>query len=148
LFASSIAGGGKLIVTNSGPDIINGTTFTLFSGPATGFQSISLPAKDPSGTKTYTWVTNIAVNGSITLQSGGATAPTGPPIAVSYSSAGGGTLTMAWPSANIGWIMYSNSVGLLNTNLWFPIAGSSTTNRITAPVDASKGNVFFRLRSP
>jgi autotransporter-associated beta strand protein len=148
LFAPSITGGGKLIVTNTGPDINNGTTFTLFSGPVSGFQSITLPVKDPTGTKTYTWLTNIAVNGTITLQSGGAANPAGPPITVSYSSAGGGTLSFAWPSANIGWIMYSNSVGLLNTNAWFAIAGTGSTNQFTTKVDTIKANVFFRLKSP
>ena len=61
---------------------------------------------------------------------------------------GGGQLTFAWPYDHTGWLLHSNSVGLLDTNMWFPIAGSGATNQITTTIDSSKTNVFFRLKYP
>ena len=45
-------------------------------------------------------------------------------------------------------MMCSNSVGLTDTNMWFPIAGSGATNQITTTLDSSRTNVFFRLQVP
>jgi autotransporter-associated beta strand protein len=146
--AGAISASGTLLVTNIGPDLYNGSTFVLFNKAVSGFSSVSLPPTDPTSTKTYTWLNNIAANGSITLLSGGSTNPVPPTFTASYSGGVGGTLSMAWPYTNLGWTMYSNSVGLPETNMWFPIAGSGATNQISTTVDSNEPNVFFRLRLP
>ncbi len=142
------AGGGTLIVTNIGPDIANGTVFTLFN-KAANFSpaAITLPATDPSGTKSYNWINNITVDGTITLVSGGFS--TNPPaINNSFSTAGGGTLTLSWPTTNIGWLLLSNSVALTSTDQWFLVGGSQSTNLMNMTVDPTKTNVFYRLKLP
>jgi autotransporter-associated beta strand protein len=55
--------GATLSVNNSGPALTNGNSFKLFSKPAVGFTSISLPALDSS----LMWQTNLAVDGSIAV---------------------------------------------------------------------------------
>ncbi len=54
-------------------------------------------------------------------------------------------LTFSWPADHTGWQLQSNSVGLLATNAWFPVSGSTSTNQITITPDASQSNVFYRL---
>lgn len=147
LVASSITAGGALIVTNIGPDLVNGTTFQLFSTGAPGFTSVVLPPTDPTGTKNYTWNNNIAASGSITLVSGGTTGVNNNPTNIT-TSVSGGNITLSWPSSHIGWQLWSNSASLTDTSKWFLITGSDLTNQIESPVDMSKTNVFFRLQLP
>ncbi|GEM_PF-832036 len=147
LVATTIVGGGTLIVTNVGPDIANGTTFQLFSSGVSGFTSVVLPTSDPLNTKTYTWENNIAANGSITLVSGGSTGVDTTPTEIT-TTVGGGVLTLTWPTSHIGWQLWSNSVSLTDTGSWFLVSGSEQTNRIDSAIDPSKTNVFFRLLLP
>ena len=144
----AITASGTLLVTNVGPDLYNGSTYVLFNKAVSGFSSVTLPPKNPSGTVTYAWLNNLAANGSITLQSGGSTNPVPPKFTASYSGGVGGTLTMSWPYDYLGWTMRSNSVGLLETNMWFPIAGSGATNQVITTIDSNEPNVFFRLQLP
>jgi autotransporter-associated beta strand protein len=62
-------------------------------------------------------------------------------------SAGGGNLTLSWPSNYVGWILQSQtnlrSVGL-KTN-WFDLADTHTNNSYTFPIDKADPTVFFRL---
>lgn len=60
----------------------------------------------------------------------------------------GGQLTLTWPNAYTGWTLQSNSIGLLASNSWITVSGSTTTNQLPMTVDNSKTNVFFRLQSP
>jgi autotransporter-associated beta strand protein len=143
----TITAPGALVVTNVGPDIYNGSTFKLFSQGIT-FGSVQLPAKDPTGTKNYVWdQSNLPVNGTITLTSGGAN-PVNPNPTNIIFSVSGSALTLSWPEDHIGWQLWSNSVGLLNTDMWFQIAGSAATNQMIFTLDPTKSNVFFRLMLP
>lgn len=141
--------GGALVVTNIGPDILNGSTFKLFnqaiSGGVGAFSSVTLPATDPSGNKPYTWdTTGLSANGTIKLVSGGLnTTPTSITTSVS-----GSTLSLSWPADHTGWSLLSNSVGITATNMWFLVPGSQLTNQEFLNADPTKTNVFFRMSLP
>jgi len=57
-------------------------------------------------------------------------------------------MTLSWPLDHTGWLLQSNSVGLLATNAWFPVAGSTATNLITVTPDTTQTNVFYRMQLP
>lgn len=65
--AASITAAGTLTVTNLGADLQNGDKFQLFNAAVTGFASVGLPASNASGTTTYQWRNDLAVNGSIVV---------------------------------------------------------------------------------
>jgi autotransporter-associated beta strand protein len=135
--------GSTLVVTNIGPNLINGTKFQLFNKAVggAGFTLVTLPAPG-----TYTWANNIASDGSITLTGGGISTNT--PVITNSFSVVNGTLTLNWPSTNIGWRLMSNSVSLIDTSMWFQVVGAENTNKEIMTVDPSKTNVFFRLQLP
>jgi autotransporter-associated beta strand protein len=132
--SGTITASGTLVVTNVGPQLINGTTFVLFNKGVTGFTSVTLPSS-------YAWIDNLASNGTITLQSGGLT---NRPTMTSVFSAG--TLTLNWPTSYIGYLLQSNSVSLIDTGAWYTVPGSISVNQMIMSVDNTKTNVFFRLR--
>ena len=141
LVAPTINAAGTLTVNNIGPTLYNGSTFTLFSVPVSGFSPVSLP----SG---YTWKDNLSSSGSITVTGGGLTNPVPPVVTTTYSGGTGGTLTMTWPYENLGWAMYTNSVGL-NTGAsnWHVFQTSGSTNQISVTAEAGK-NVYYMMRLP
>jgi hypothetical protein len=62
----------------------------------------------------------------------------------------GGALNLAWPADHTGWRLQAQTNALtvgLNTN-WFEVAGATTTNAISLPMDANFGSVFYRLIYP
>jgi autotransporter-associated beta strand protein len=137
--AGTITASGTLLVTNAGTGLYNYTKFQLFNKGVSGF-AVTLPAG-------YTWQNDLALDGSITVLAGGIVNPT--PVSVSATRlSGGGAVTLTWPYDHTGWLMYSNSVGLLDTNMWFVIDGSGATNQITTTIDSNQPNVFFRLKYP
>jgi len=131
-----------LVVTNSGPILTNGVTYTLFNHGVSGFASLTLPAG-------YVWQTNLATSGSITLVSGG-NPPANPvnpnPTNIVYSVSSG-NLTLSWPADHTGWTLQSQtnalSVGL--TSIWYDVAASTTTNQVIVPLNPTNGSVFYRL---
>jgi autotransporter-associated beta strand protein len=134
-----------LVVTNAGPGLTNGVSFTLFSKPVSGFASVTLPATDPTGTTNYVWQNNLAVNGSITLTNGGLVIPTAPPpIKFSLS---GTTLTLSWPSAYLGYILQAqtNSVKVGLSNNWVNVSGSGSGTSVNITINPANGTVFYRL---
>ena len=146
--SGTITATGALVVTNIGPDLYNHTTFKLFSKPVSGFASITLPTSDPSNTKTYSWTTNLAVDGSITLESGGTINPNPTNIVFGVTN---GTLTLSWPVDHTGWRLQAETNALsagLNGNTWADVAGSTNVNSLAIPVDANNGTVFYRLILP
>jgi len=67
-----------------------------------------------------------------------------PEIALSVN---GNQLTLDWPTNYAGWLLESNSIGLANTN-WFPVPGSTNTNRAQITIQPGQSNVFYRLLLP
>lgn len=60
----------------------------------------------------------------------------------------GSDLILNWPSIYQGWMLQSNSVGLLDSHAWVTVLDSTVTNQISVTVDHTKSNVFFRLLAP
>jgi hypothetical protein len=59
----------------------------------------------------------------------------------------GNKLTLSWPDDHIGWRLQVQTNSLaqgLSTN-WYDIAGSTSTNQMAIPMDATDGSVFYRL---
>ena len=141
----TLTGGGALVVTNIGPNIANGSSFKLFSKPVTGFSSTTLP----TGGGSYVWNNNLAVDGSITLVSGGLnTTPTN-----IVASVAGGTLTLSWAADHTGWNLQVQTNTLttgLQTNsaLWFNVANANLTNLINISINPVNGAVFYRMIYP
>ncbi|HEY1719301.1 MAG TPA: autotransporter-associated beta strand repeat-containing protein [Verrucomicrobiae bacterium] len=143
----TITATGTLVVTNVGPDIINGSTFKLFSQGVTGFSSVTLPATDPTHTKTYVWANSLGASGTIQLTGGGAASAVNTTPTNIVASVSGNTLTLSWPADHTGWTLeaQTNSLAVgINTN-WVPIAGSSSTNEVSMTIDPNNGVVFYRL---
>ena len=136
--------GGTLSVTNIGPALQVGDVFHLFPSAVTTFTSISLPTTDATG-NTYTWTTNVAVNGSITV--GSVTPPINPLPGKIQFSLSGTTLSLGWPT-NLGWALQTNAVGLIATNAWFAYPGSTNVTNVNLTIDQSQTNVYFRLVNP
>ncbi len=62
-------------------------------------------------------------------------------------TSGGGNISLSWPLDHSGWSLQvqtnTRAIGL-KTN-WFDVAGSTTTNAVTLPVDPANPTVFYRL---
>lgn len=151
LAANSIVLGGTLTVNNTGPTLVAGQSFKLFSSTnITGsFTAVSLPANNGAGV-TYTWNTNqLATNGIISVLSGGGLVNTNSTnFTYSVSS---GVLTLGWPSDHTGWFlqMDTNSIGLTTNEAdWVTVTNSSATNSIALPIATNVTATFFRLYYP
>lgn len=139
--------GGTLNVTNLNGTLAAGQVYKLFSA-ADEFNYIgafdggtNLPALGGG----LAWdTTGLATNGTISIYSAISVNTT--PTNLTFT-AGGGNLTISWPSDHTGWTLQtqtnSRSVGL-NTN-WFDVAGSSATNSVTLPITPTDPTVFYRL---
>jgi hypothetical protein len=71
------------------------------------------------------------------------------PAQLSFNSSNN-TILFTWPSDHTGWELQvqTNPPGVgLGTN-WIIVAGSSLTNNVAVPVDATQGSVFYRLVYP
>jgi hypothetical protein len=148
IICPSITVSGALIVTNLGPDLITSNSFQLFSVPVSGFASVQLPVKNAAGNITYSWQNNLSLNGSILLLQGASpvnTNPTNITFAVS-----GGNLTLSWPADHIGWQLQAqtNTVAVGLSSNWSNVAGSTTVDQMTVPVNPANGTVFYRLVYP
>jgi fibronectin-binding autotransporter adhesin len=144
----NLTASGTLTVTNLGPNLSTGNTFKLFSVPVSGFTAVNLPSMNSSGTVVYTWQTNLATSGSITVASAISLVNTNPTnITVSVN---GGNLTLSWPSNHIGWRLQAETNSLnvgLGTN-WATVPGSTNVNTVVVPIVKTNGAVFYRLIYP
>jgi hypothetical protein len=64
-----------------------------------------------------------------------------------------GSLKLAWPSDHTGWrlLVQTNNLAKgisLNTNDWAAVPGSSTTNQVSIPLNATNPAEFYRLIYP
>ena len=149
--ASFISGGIILQVTNVGPDLVTGDTFTLFNLPVTNFTEVDLPQTNVSGTITYSWTNRLDIDGTIRVLSG-ATAVNTTPTNITTIRAGN-TLTLSWPADHTGWRLLVQTNHLpsgisLNTNDWATVSGSDQTNQVGIIIDATKPAEFYRLAYP
>jgi autotransporter-associated beta strand protein len=141
--ASSITYGGTLVLKNLSGVLQVGDTFTLFSAGTYAGSFTSVVSQTPN--QTVTWNTSQLApggNGTVTVASVSAA-----PAALA-SVVSGGNLNLSWPADQIGWQLQTqtNSLGVgLGTN-WVNVAGSTTTNQVTLPIDTLNGDVFFRLK--
>ncbi|HEY1790767.1 MAG TPA: autotransporter-associated beta strand repeat-containing protein, partial [Verrucomicrobiae bacterium] len=142
--SGAISASGSLIVTNVGPDIINGTTFHLFNKAVTGLTD-TLPAKDPAGTTSYVWTDHVSIDGSITLTSGGINVNPSPTNIL--ASVSGNVLSLSWPTDHTGWTLQAqtNTVSTGLSNDWSNVAGSTSTNMVNMTINPANGVVFYRL---
>ncbi len=136
--------GGTLAVTNIGPVLQVGDSFTLFGGART-FGSFNLQTNDYVNNVKYTWNNTVASDGKITVTGVNPLVNLLSP-AIQLSRAGN-TLNLAWPT-NLGWTLLTNSVGLKATDQWFPYPGSTLLTNVSINLDSTKSNVFYRMAYP
>jgi hypothetical protein len=74
--------------------------------------------------------------------------PTSPTSISINLPAGGAQLHLLWPSAYTGWLLQSNSVGVVAPNSWFTVSGSDVTNQAFISINPAKTSVFYRLTYP
>jgi hypothetical protein len=55
-------------------------------------------------------------------------------------------VTVSWPSAYVGWMLQTNTVGLGNPGAWGDVPNSLTHSQMTFPTGGP--SEFFRLRHP
>jgi hypothetical protein len=59
------------------------------------------------------------------------------------------TITVSWPSAYVGWVLQTNTVGLGYPTAWGDVPDSLTRSQMTFPAGALNTRAeFFRLRNP
>jgi autotransporter-associated beta strand protein len=137
------AGAGTLTVSNLGPTLVAGQSFTLFSQIVPNGNSYTIVS--PAG---VTFTNLLAQNGSIAVVSVVPTIPTTPTnITYTVSST---SLTISWPSNYLGWSLQAQTNALskgISTN-WVIVPGSSSATSMTLPIDHSNPTVFYRLVYP
>jgi autotransporter-associated beta strand protein len=136
------AGTGTLTVSNLGPALVAGDTFTLFSQPLVNGGALTIIP--PVG---VTFTNKLAVNGSIQVLSTNSIAAYSTNIT---SSVSGSTLTLSWPATHLGWILQSQTNDLsigLGTN-WQDIAGTASVTSMNLTIMPTTSAAFYRLRHP
>jgi autotransporter-associated beta strand protein len=138
------SGTGTVTLSNLGPALVAGDSFTLFSKPLANGGAMSL-ITTPALTSGLVLSNRLALDGSVLVVSSGSLPSN--PTNVTYSVSNN-TLTLGWPLNYTGWLLQSNSVGIASTNSWFVVPESSATNGMSFTVDPAKKNVFYRLQHP
>jgi autotransporter-associated beta strand protein len=134
--ALSNTGSGSVIVTNLGPALAVGDTFTLFNQAVPGGDAMTITGGGAN------WINNLAVDGTIKVDSL-ISGPTNPePIVVSVS---GGNLGLSWPT--IGWQLQVRT-NSLTAGSWVDWPNSTTVNSVSIPIDTANSSMFFRLVYP
>jgi autotransporter-associated beta strand protein len=143
---ANITYGGTLIVTNLyNSPFTNGQVIKLFDAAnyQGAFSSINLP-------NVFTYSNHLATDGAITiLQTAGYVNTLPCPITVSKTPS---SMTLSWPSDRTGWRLTTQTNALTNglrqTNVWYTVPGSTTTNAITLPIDKNQPAIIYRLTYP
>lgn len=141
---SSLTYGGTLVITNLGTQpITNGTILPLFSSASYTAGAVTVsPVRPALGLR---WDTSyLAVDGTLRV------IPVNTNAIPITSGVSGGVLTLSWPADHIGWRLQNqtNSLSVGLTPSWFDVAGSTATNQVTLPINATSPTVFFRLVYP
>jgi fibronectin-binding autotransporter adhesin len=133
------AGTGSIVVNNLGAPLQVGDRFVLFNKSVVNGASMTISGGGAQ------WNNNLATDGSITVASTVATAPTNITFSVS-----GNTLSLSWPAHYEGWILQvqTNSLNVgLSTN-WVDIPGSGSITSTNIAINPTDPVVFYRLRLP
>jgi hypothetical protein len=138
------SGTGTVTLSNLGPALVAGDSFTLFSKPLANGGAMSLTTT-PALTSGLVLSNRLALDGSVLVVS--STTYPSTPTNITHSVSGN-TLTLGWPLNYTGWLLQSNSVSVASSNSWFVVPGSSATNSMSFTLDPAKKNVFYRLRYP
>jgi hypothetical protein len=122
------------------PTLNSGDSFKVFDALAyTGSFNAIVPATPGAG---LVWDTSqLTISGTLIAATPVNTDPTPTNLVAAVS---GNTLTLSWPSDHTGWILdvQTNSLG----TSWTPVPGSSATNQVIVPIDATVKDAFYRLR--
>lgn len=132
-------GTGTVIVSNLGPALTFGDSFTIFNKAMTGATNLAIKG----GGNNLIWSNRLAIDGSIVLA--GTVSTNSPTLGAVLS---GNNLQFSWPADHLGWILQTNSVGLNSPTNWFAYPNSSNVTSLSLPVNRAKTNVFFRLVYP
>jgi hypothetical protein len=134
------------VITNSFP--LDLAKFKQFRSYVTGLTlPEQLPAPSLSRSVSAQGTPNSsAASDSSTSDSVSATAPQ-PATGILNLSLDQNTLKLVWPANHIGWILQTQTNPGINSP-WFPIPGSSLTNRLDLTLDRANTSVFFRLIAP
>lgn len=125
-------GNGTVRVVNLGPTLSVGDRFVLFNKPVQNGENLTVTGGGA------TWLNNLAVDGSITVQT-----VTAPPR-LEYNRVGN-AIQFSW-SGSYKLQVQTNSLTVgLSTN-WVDYPGGATSP-VTVPLDTLPGSVFFRLIS-
>jgi autotransporter-associated beta strand protein len=141
--AGNITYGGILAITNLSGTLVNGDSFTLFTGTSLP-SNFSGSSGSPGAGLAYSFN-----NGVLSIVNGGPdTNPTNITASVS-----GSTLTLSWPTSHLGWILQvqTNSLATgLNTSssAWFDVPYSDASTQSVVHISPSNPSVFYRLRLP
>lgn len=145
---------GVQVSVNLGADVsaaqaieLTGTNLNSTNGITLGGAPINPNGSWTGGVQFVTAATNGQVNFLVPPMSAVLLNPviTGTNITLSVT---GNSLTLAWPTNYLGWILQSNSVGLESANDWFTVPGSSATNQFQITINPGLKNVFYRMASP
>ncbi len=126
-------------ITNGGPYGIVGSSLTVPAFTDTGVTN---------GTLYYYVVSSVnpvGQSGNSVQVSALPTSSSPPKVSV---ATGGHQIQLSWPADHLGWILQTNSVGLMAANQWFSLPGSSSVTNINIPIVPGATNVFFRLVYP
>ncbi|HEX7652192.1 MAG TPA: autotransporter-associated beta strand repeat-containing protein, partial [Verrucomicrobiae bacterium] len=132
--------GGSIAVTNVGPALAVNDKFYLFSGPVTGFTTVTGAGA--------TWKNDLATDGSITALTVTPTVNTNQTNIVVKVT--GNQLVLSWPADHLGWhlqVQTNNLAKGLGTN-WVTIPGSDSANGYTNVLNGVNGAVFYRMVYP
>jgi hypothetical protein len=145
LTAASIVYSGTLVLTNVG-DITGTNTFQLFSG-ALSQNFANVITQSLAG---VTWdLSQLTVNGSVTLTGPASVGPDPTPTEIAVSLANG-ELTLSWPETHLGWRLQvqTNSLGVGLSDNWVDVDGSAEDTSVTVPVGDEEQAVFYRMILP
>ncbi|MBC8095132.1 MAG: autotransporter-associated beta strand repeat-containing protein, partial [Akkermansiaceae bacterium] len=139
LAVASLAASSTVLVTNGAILQLDFTETNQVAGLV--LNGVSQPAGVYNSTTSPTF---LAGGGSLKVQTV-ATNPTNITAVVS-----GGQYQLSWPASHTGWRLQAQTNSLsvgLGTN-WSTVAGSTTTNQVSVPINPANGTVFFRLVYP
>jgi autotransporter-associated beta strand protein len=144
---STVTYGGTLFLTNLfNAPYTNGQVIKLFDAAhyQGAFSSIIM------ATNVVSYSDHLATDGAITILQALPSVNVLPcPMTVSKTPS---SMTFSWPADHTGWRLTTQTNALTNglrqTNTWYTVPGSSTTNQMTLPIDKNQPNIIYRLTYP